>query len=57
MSRNAPPYKCTHCSDTGWLLYQKQAPNPPYKEGIKLDYGVYCNLCEKGRNMGGLDRA
>lgn len=52
--RNAPPYKCPHCSDTGWLLYQKPAPYPPYKQGVMLDYGVYCNLCEKGRSMGGL---
>jgi hypothetical protein len=56
MIRTPKPYLCKDCSDSGWLLYKKQAPSPPYKEGITLDYGVYCNLCEKGRSMGGLDR-
>jgi hypothetical protein len=54
MIRTPKPYICKDCSDTGWLLYTKPAPSPPYLESKTLDYGVYCNLCDKGRSMGGL---
>jgi hypothetical protein len=36
---------CLKCEDKGWLLYQKDAPSPPYKQGMKLDYGVRCDAC------------
>lgn len=44
-----PPPKCKDCMDTGWLIYEKPAPSPPYAEGKFLEYGVYCYKCEKGR--------
>jgi hypothetical protein len=34
---------CPKCKGTGWLLYQKDAPSPPYKEGKKLEFGVRCD--------------
>lgn len=36
---------CRKCHGTYWLLYQKPAPSPPYKEGLMLDYGVRCDEC------------
>ncbi len=34
---------CPKCKDTGWILYQKEAPSPPYKQGEVLDYGIRCD--------------
>jgi hypothetical protein len=36
---------CKRCNGVGLILYQKDAPSPPYKEGMKLDYGVRCPDC------------
>lgn len=36
---------CPKCDNKGWLLYQKPAPSPPYKQGMFLDYGVRCDAC------------
>lgn len=36
---------CPKCNDLKWLLYQKDAPSPPYKEGHKLDFAVRCDSC------------
>lgn len=36
---------CPKCNGKFWLLYQKEAPSPPYKQGTMLDYGVRCDLC------------
>jgi hypothetical protein len=36
---------CEKCKGTSWLMYVKDAPSPPYKEGSKLDYGVRCPNC------------
>lgn len=40
---------CLKCKDTGWILYQKAAPSPPYKENQQLDYGVECD-CKNGQS-------
>lgn len=34
---------CLKCNGTGWILYQKDAPSPPYKEGKKLEFGARCD--------------
>lgn len=34
--------KCKICKDIGWILYKKDAPSPPYKEGTKLEYAQQC---------------
>jgi len=36
---------CKKCGGMKWLLYQIDAPSPPYKENQKLDYGVRCDEC------------
>jgi hypothetical protein len=42
---------CGRCDGTSWILYFKDAPSPPYKEGCKLEYGVRCPDCyEPKRN-------
>lgn len=33
---------CSYCNDTGWFLYFKDAPSPPYKQGMQLEYGKEC---------------
>lgn len=33
---------CPTCNGTGMLFFTKDAPSPPYKEGMKLDYMVFC---------------
>lgn len=38
---------CNNCKDTGWILYQKEAPSPPYKQGQFFEYGARCN-CKDG---------
>lgn len=34
--------KCPKCNGIGWILYLKDAPIPPYKEGQKLEWGLRC---------------
>jgi hypothetical protein len=43
---------CPKCEGKYWLLYQKPAPSPPYKEGTFLDYGVRCDACYEPRGPG-----
>jgi hypothetical protein len=38
---------CGRCDGTSWILYFKDAPSPPYKEGCKLEYGVRCPDCHE----------
>jgi hypothetical protein len=33
---------CEYCHDTGWLLYKKEAPSPPYNQGMELEYAKEC---------------
>jgi hypothetical protein len=37
--------RCRKCDGLSWILYQIDAPSPPYKENQKLDYGVRCDEC------------
>lgn len=39
--------KCPDCEGKGWLLYEKDAPSPPYKKGQKLSFGVRCECVKK----------
>lgn len=36
---------CPKCNGTFYLLYTKDAPSPPYKQGVKLDYATRCDAC------------
>lgn len=36
---------CQRCSGTTWILYVKDAPSPPYREGMKLEFGARCPDC------------
>ena len=33
---------CEHCDGVGWLLYKEEAPCPPYKQGMELEYAKRC---------------
>lgn len=35
--------KCLKCKDTGWILFKRDAPSPPYIPGQFLEYGVRCD--------------
>lgn len=35
--------RCHKCKGTGWILYQKEAPSPPYKKGQFHEYGARCD--------------
>jgi hypothetical protein len=39
--------KCHKCKGTGWILYQKEAPSPPYKQGNYLEYGARCDCLDE----------
>lgn len=43
---------CPKCKGSGWLLYQKEAPSPPYKEGKFLDYGARCECSNDTQTKG-----
>lgn len=38
---------CPKCKGAKWLLYDKDAPSPPYKENQKLTYGLLCECAKK----------
>ena len=40
---------CRKCFNTGWILYKKDAPSPPYKEGSKIEYARDCD-CRQTRS-------
>lgn len=41
---------CQYCKGTGWLVYKEDAPSPPYKQGMKLEFakGCVCSRESKG---------
>lgn len=36
---------CPYCKGIGWLLYEEDAPSPPYKQGSKLEFAKEC-VCQ-----------
>jgi hypothetical protein len=42
-------FKCEKCQDVGMVIFEKEAPSPPYKKGSTLTHGVPCT-CTIRRN-------
>jgi hypothetical protein len=38
---------CQNCKDTGWFMYKEDAPSPPYKEGVELEFVKRCVCCHE----------
>lgn len=38
---------CPKCDNTGWILFFKDAPSPPYLPDQKLEFGIRCDCNEQ----------